>query len=42
MANVSVTENVAVELNEASKPSIQTGKAVFLFILNVFLSITGQ
>ena len=42
MANVSVTENVAVELNEASKPSIPTGTAVFLFILNVFLSITAS
>ena len=42
MANVSVTENATIGLNDASRPSIPTGIAVFLFTLNTFLSITAS
>ena len=42
MANSIVTENTTIELNEASKPSIPSGIAVFLSTLNIFLSITAS
>ena len=42
MANVTVNENTTIELNEASKPSIPTGIAVFLSTLNILLSITAS
>ena len=42
MANVSVTENATIGLNHASRPSIPTGIAVFLFTLNTFLSIIAS
>ena len=42
MANFTVTENITIELNEASKPSIPTGIAVFLSTLNILLSITAS
>ena len=42
MANFCVTENTTIELNKASKPSMPTGTAVFLLILNIFLSIAAS
>jgi len=42
MENFSVTKNTTIELNEASKSSIPTGKAVFLLALNILLCITAS
>ena len=42
MANFTVHENSPIEMNEASQSSIPTGIALFLSILNIFLSITAS
>ena len=42
MANLTLTENTTIQLNEASKSSIPTAIAIFLSTLNVLLSITAS
>ena len=42
MANFTVNENSPTEMNEASQSSIPAGIALFLSILNIFLSITAS
>ena len=42
MANFTVNENSPIEMNEASQSSIPAGIALFLSILNIFLSITAS
>ena len=41
MANLTVNEHIPVEMNEAGQSSIPAGIALFLSILNIFLSITA-
>ena len=42
MANFTVNEHIPVEMNEAGQSSIPAGIALFLSILNIFLSITAS
>ena len=42
MANFTVNENSPIEMNEASQSSTPAGIALFLSILNIFLSITAS